>query len=855
MKRLFPFAISLLLYAALPAQEAISGIINRYEAVLDIDSCAAAVEVADASGFAVGDTLLIIQMQGAGLSLADNAQFGSPTSLGGAGLYERVVIAEIVGGSIYLAHQLLNSYAPSGRVQLVSFPYYERAVVEGALTAAPWDGQVGGVLALSAGELVLNADIDVSGLGFRGGNAALDYDGGCTWLINYTDYRYDAQSIRSGNKGEGIGGLLSNWPRGRGAAANGGGGGNDHNSGGGGGALLSLGGRGGENDNPSFFGCKGYSPGQGGWPLSGEGPRLFLGGGGGAGHGNNNVATDGGNGGGIVLLLTDRITTNGFAILANGQDAAASAGDGGGGGGAGGSLLLYGPADANGLNLEAKGGSGGNANNNNQEQCFGPGGGGSGGAIYRQGLMAAATDLSGGEPGLSVNSTACPVGANGGQAGQAGLLLEAPALPSSDGPVPVEPVLSIAQDTLSSCGEAVELIVSIEGSVAGLQWEVDSGNGFLPIVGSPVYSGVTDSLLLINDPQAVLGYDFRLSVITACFGTVYAAPVHLAVGEPPSADFDYDLAGLQLQLINLSSGDAATYFWDFGDGNTSTAVMPVHTYMAPGPYLVTLTVSNACGQEQIAQLITVGEAPLPAIGVSGNSAGCAPLSVAFVDQSSGVYDSLRWAFPGGEPGSSSLPNPVVVYGQPGSYDVELRLFSAFGEQLAQSANRVTVYARPVPAFSYTADGLTLTFSNQSVLANNFVWNFGDGSSSNEASPVHTFPAPGLYQVTLNATNPNCSRSVTQSIFLQATSTAQQERGSGLRLFPNPSSGGVQLDIPKGRVLCFVLFDGQGRRLSEGKAQGQQLLPLPSDMPNGLYFFRFFELDGLPVGDLPWLLIR
>ncbi|MDV7396459.1 PKD domain-containing protein, partial [Arthrospira platensis SPKY1] len=126
---------------------------------------------------------------------------------------------------------------------------------------------------------------------------------------------------------------------------------------------------------------------------------------------------------------------------------------------------------------------------------------------------------------------------------------------------------------------------------------------------------------------------------------------------------------------------------------------------------------------------------------------------------------------GGEPAASSLPNPVVLYTQPGSYDVELRLFSNFGEQAVQAASRVTVYARPLPAFSYTADGLRVTFENASQQADTYVWNFGDGSSSTQPSPVHDFPAPGLYEVTLNATNPNCSRSVTQSVFLQPTSTA------------------------------------------------------------------------------------
>lgn len=70
---------------------------------------------------------------------------------------------------------------------------------------------------------------------------------------------------------------------------------------------------------------------------------------------------------------------------------------------------------------------------------------------------------------------------------------------------------------------------------------------------------------------------------------------------------------------------------------------------------------------------------------------------------------------------------------------------------------------PIPGFTYVLDGFTATFTNTSSLATSYLWNFGDGATSTEVNPVHTFAGNGIYTVTLTATNSIGEKSVSQTI--------------------------------------------------------------------------------------------
>ena len=70
---------------------------------------------------------------------------------------------------------------------------------------------------------------------------------------------------------------------------------------------------------------------------------------------------------------------------------------------------------------------------------------------------------------------------------------------------------------------------------------------------------------------------------------------------------------------------------------------------------------------------------------------------------------------------------------------------------------------PEPNFSFAVDGLTVTFTNSSLESSTYVWDFGDGSTSTEAAPTHTYGDYGLYSVKLTATSEGGEASISKDV--------------------------------------------------------------------------------------------
>lgn len=340
--------------------------------------------------FAVGQQVVVMQMQGATISDNTNASsFGSLASLNSAGLYEVRTISAINAGTtaITVTPQIQNSYATADNVQLITFPKLGTTAftTTAAISGLAWNGNVGGVIAFWVdGNLNLNHNISANALGFRGGTKAGSDGGAC----ETTMFRTSTGNARYANKGEGVCIAQTTWVSGRAKIVNGGGGGIVHNGGGGGGGNYTNGGAG-------YLGYTGGSTcsatldagGQGGLAISSSASRVFMGGGGGGGQENNTLGSNGGNGGGIILIKCDTIVVDGAcsarSISANGGTVATGGNDGQGGGGAGGSIVL----DILGmriktacpLTISGNGGSGGNVGNGG---THGAGGGGGQGAVY-----------------------------------------------------------------------------------------------------------------------------------------------------------------------------------------------------------------------------------------------------------------------------------------------------------------------------------------------------------------------------------------------------------------------------------------------------------------------------------------
>jgi PKD repeat protein len=236
--------------------------------------------------------------------------------------------------------------------------------------------------------------------------------------------------------------------------------------------------------------------------------------------------------------------------------------------------------------------------------------------------------------------------------------------------------------------------------------------------------------------------------------------VKIEPGAPPVADFSFTITGQQVNFVDKSTGSPTAWLWDFGDGNTSTAQNPVHTYPAPGAYTVVLTVSNGNGFSKSSQVVAIqaGKAPVAAFdfAVSNNQ-------VNFVDKSTGGPTAWSWSF--GDGGTSSQQNPIHVYSSPGNYTVTLTVSNASGSSSASQVVAITPPSPPQAAFTWTVNGLQANFLDKSSGSpTSWTWNFGDGSTvSGVQNPVHVYAAAGSYTVTLTAGNANGTSSVAQVV--------------------------------------------------------------------------------------------
>jgi hypothetical protein len=353
-------------------------VLNRYTLLIaDTAAGASDLTVSDSTGFTAGDLVLVHQSTGLSPAPASGAQGGIDLNGGPVGRFEYARVASVSPGVLRLTAPLM--YGPAARTaQVVRVPeFVELEVRSGAsLRAAPWDGQVGGILAvLVTGRLRNDGLISVDGAGFRGGAFLSHADlTGCTGLD---------EPVASGGayKGEGLVAGRFGTASGRGNLANGGGGGICHNAGGGGGGHAGRGGAGGRSgpiDGERDVGGLGgaslvYQPHE----------RLLFGGGGGAGEGNNAVGTGGGAGGGLMLIRAGEVRGVGRFSAAGITPPTTPGDDGAGGGGAGGAISIRAAQELECGAVDARGGAGGDVS----ETAFplGPGGGGGGGVVLLQG--------------------------------------------------------------------------------------------------------------------------------------------------------------------------------------------------------------------------------------------------------------------------------------------------------------------------------------------------------------------------------------------------------------------------------------------------------------------------------------
>lgn len=220
-------------------------------------------------------------------------------------------------------------------------------------------------------------------------------------------------------------------------------------------------------------------------------------------------------------------------------------------------------------------------------------------------------------------------------------------------------------------------------------------------------------------------------------------------------------------LSATPNGGTGPYSYSWQPGNL-TGAAPNVSPAATTIYSLTVTDANGCATTGTQ---TVNVNPIPSVSfIASDSSGCAPMCVTFTSLKQ-PGDICEWDFGDGNIATGNSPQNHC-YALPGTYDVSLTITSVNGcSATLTDPNLIHVFASPFASFTYSPDYITIfdpsvSFTDNSIGADQWSWNFGDpaNSTSTLQDPNFAYGDTGCYAVTLSVTNlDGCADDTTQDV--------------------------------------------------------------------------------------------
>ena len=228
---------------------------------------------------------------------------------------------------------------------------------------------------------------------------------------------------------------------------------------------------------------------------------------------------------------------------------------------------------------------------------------------------------------------------------------------------------------------------------------------------------------------------------------------HISVNEAQT-DFSYSQTNACLPVIvNFQdlSANAVSWNWNFGDGTFSTVQNPHHnfSFIPNNDIILNIVDVNGCtGTHSLSTIETLSNN----FTVS-DTVICLNSSIQFNGNSNLATDYF-WDF--GDGTNSNLSNPIHQYTSSGSFDISLIVNDGQGCIDTLTSQNLIEVRQVIAQFSYNSPGncppIISTFNNTSTGASNYIWYFGDGSTSVLENPSHVYTSAGNYNISLVATN-------------------------------------------------------------------------------------------------------
>ena len=328
----------------------------------------------------------------------------------------------------------------------------------------------------------------------------------------------------------------------------------------------------------------------------------------------------------------------------------------------------------------------------------------------------------------------------------------------------------------------------------------DFGNGNTSVLPNPTTAYLASGLYTVTLIATNTLTGQKDTLVAANYINIIAPP-NTSFTASPLSGCAYD----NLITFNNTTTGGVSYIWDFGDGNSSVATNPTHSYSSPGTYTVKLIATNGQGCNKISiqsNYITI--APSPNVSFTSDYTSTCDINQVFSFTGSGTgVTSWFWDF--GDGNTSTIQNPIHTYSSSGNYNVMLIASNSFGcTDTAYVPNYIYIGTSLIPSYTVNNNigcgSLSAHFNCTVANGSNWLWNFGDGSpTSTLQNPVHNYTAPGTYNITLTVTTTsgcNGTKTFNNAIIIDpvpvANFTASQVNPCNPYLwhFTNLSSGGT-----------------------------------------------------------------
>jgi len=293
------------------------------------------------------------------------------------------------------------------------------------------------------------------------------------------------------------------------------------------------------------------------------------------------------------------------------------------------------------------------------------------------------------------------------------------------------------------------------------------------IIGGDSIMGINPGMIIIDGLTADSLIPIELQVSNGCASVSHLDSI--LVHPYPVVDFGFNVdegcSPLLIEFGNATLGNPENWFWNLGNGMTSTDSLPMPQLYTTPPdsvsiYSVELISTNACGADTLVQNITVYPPDVTAFIQLDTVTGCQPLTVpAHSISSAGAIIGWQVIGPDGEVTGSTETDPIFVLDQPGIHTIILS-----AARCGVDFDTAYVDVLPAPNVDFVIDHVicqdeTLHFENLSQDVTSILWDFGDGGQSTDFNPIYSYALPGVYTVTLTANSlvNNCPNSKTVQI--------------------------------------------------------------------------------------------